>query len=85
MPLLKKSDAITKDMVNYRPITNLNTIDKIRESLAMEQMRRHMDNLPNLDPLQSTYWALHSIETAVTRVVNDLLSVTANKSPSVLL
>ena len=58
---------------------------KILERLAMNQMRRHMENLPNLGPLQSAYRALHSTETAMTKVVNDLLFATASISPSVLL
>ena len=70
---------------NYRPITNLSTIGKILERLAMKQMRSHMEDSPNLDPQQSEYRALHSTETAMTRVMNDLLSAKYSKSPSVLL
>ena len=82
---MKRPGAIAEDTSNYRPITNFNAIGKIRERLAVEQMRRQMENSPNLAPLQSVYRALHSIETAMTRVVNDLQSATASKSPSVLL
>ena len=85
MLLLKKPGASTKDMWNYRPIANLNTIGNILERLAMEQMRRHMENSPKIGPLQSAYRAFNSTETAMTRVVYDLLSATARKSPSVLL
>ena len=44
-----------------------------------------MENPQNLVPLQSAYRALHSTETAGTRVVKDLLSATASKSLSVML
>ena len=71
-PLLKKPGASTKDMANFRPIMNLNTIGKILERLAMKQMRSHMGNSPNLGSQQSVYWAFHSTETAITRVVSDL-------------
>ena len=50
-PLLKKPGASTENMSMYRPITNLNTVGKILERLAMEQMRRHMERSPNFDPL----------------------------------
>ena len=51
-----------ENMSKYRPITNLNTIGMILERLAMKQMRHHMENSPNLGPLQSVYRALHSNE-----------------------
>ena len=85
MPLLEKSDASMENISNYLSITNIKTIRKILERHAMKQMRRHMENSPNLGPLQTAYQALHSIETAMARVVNDFLSSSASKSPSVLL
>ena len=65
-PLLKKPGANTADMSNYRPITNLNTIGKILEHLAMNQLRRNMESTSNGAPLQSAYRAFHSTETAMT-------------------
>ena len=84
-PLLTKPGADDKDMVNCWPTTNLNTIGKIIERLSQNQIRRLIRDSPNVGPLQSAYRALHSTETAVTRVVNDLLSATDIKTPSVLL
>ena len=83
--LLKKPGASTSDMSNFRPITNLNTIGKILERLAMKQLRRHSDQSPNLGHLQSAYRALHSTETAMTKVVSDLLSAVDSGEPSALL
>ena len=59
-PLLKKPGVSTSDMSNFHTITNLNTIGKILERLAMKQLRRHSDHSPNLGHLQSAYRALHS-------------------------
>ena len=84
-PVLKKPDASTEDMANFRPITNLNTIGNILKRLAMKQMRSHMGNSSNLGSKQSAYRDLHSTETAMTRVVSDLLTATDSRSPSVLL
>ena len=42
-PLLKKPGASTSDMSNFRWITNLNTIGKFLERIAMKQLRRHSD------------------------------------------
>ena len=85
VPLLQKPGASMKDMSNYRPITYLTTIGKILERLAMEQKSCQMENSPNHGPLQLAYRALHSTEMAITRVVNDLLSAAASKSPFILL
>ena len=84
-PLLKKPGTGTTDMANFRLITILNTIGIILERLAMTQMRSHMGNSPNLASQQSAYRALHSTETAMTRVVSDLLAAIDSGSPSVLL
>ena len=83
-PVLKKPGADDKDMAKFRPITNLNTISKILECLSQNQIHRHIQGSLNFGPLQSKYCALHSTETAMTRVVNDLLAAT-DKTPSVLL
>ena len=80
---LKKPGVDDKDMANFQPITNLNTIGKILEHLAQNQIHRHIQDTPNFSLLQSAYHALHS--TAMTRVVNDLLAATDNKTPSVSL
>ena len=56
--LLQKSGAVTSDMLNFRPITNLNTIVKILECLKLKQLRHHIKCSPNIDPLQAAYWAL---------------------------
>ena len=78
-PLLKTPGTDDKNVVNFRPITNLNTIGKILEHLAQDQICRHIQSAPNFGPLQSAYRALHSTEMAMTRVVNDLLAATDNK------
>ena len=45
-PILKKLDADTEDMSNYRQITNLNTIETILERLAQKQLRRRIEQSP---------------------------------------
>ena len=72
-------------MSNYRAITNLNTIGKLLERLAQAQLRKHIKSSTNVAPLQSAYRVLHLTETAMTRVVSDLLSTTDSKTPSAFL
>ena len=84
-PLLKKPGTDTVDTANYRSITNLNTIGMLVEHIVQKQLRRHIETSPNVGPLQSAYRALYSTETAMTRVVSDLLTATDSRTPSVLL
>ena len=63
-PLLKKPGADDKDMANFRPTTNMNTIGKIVERLTQYQIRRHLKDSPNFGQLQSACRALRSAVTA---------------------
>ena len=72
-------------MANYRPTINFHTIWKLLERIVQKQLRRHIEVSPNVAPLQSAYRALHSTETAMARVVNNLLTATDSRTPSVLL
>ena len=85
MPLLKKPGVGLDDMSNYRPITNLNTIEKLLGRLAQAQLRKHIESSTNAAPLQSSYHVLQSTETAMMGVISDLLSTTNSKTPSGLL
>ena len=83
--LLKKPGADTNEMPNFQPITNLDTFGKILERLALKQLRRYLEGCWNIGPLQWVYRDLHCIETAMTKVVSDLLTAADSKFPSVLL
>lgn len=84
-PLIKKATADASDPASYRPITNLNSIGKLLERLAQQQLRRHIGLSANQNAFQSAYRAVHSTETAMTKVVNDLLTTVDSKRPSLLL
>ena len=73
-PRLKKAgaDPILK---NLRPISNLAFISKLTERAVFNQTHEHC-TVNNLYPKnQSAYRKLHSTETALLRVKNDLLIV----------
>ena len=55
MTLLKKPGISADDMYNERPITNLITIRKIPEYLAMKQIQCHMESMENIALMQSAY------------------------------
>ena len=54
-PLLKKPGLPKSDLANFRPISNLNTIGKILERLALSRIFPHISKSPSFSPLQSAY------------------------------
>ena len=68
-PLLKKATLDKEVMKNYRPVSNLSFVSKIIEKAAMSQI----SSFASLTKFQSAYRPLHSMETALLRVQNDIL------------
>ena len=71
-PLIKKPGLDPADPASYRPITNLPTLSKVLEKLALSRLRQHIVSSDSFCRFQSAYRAAHSTETALLRVVNDL-------------
>ena len=84
-PLLKKKGLDIKDPANYRPITNLSTISKILEKLALARIKSNVHASENFGSFQSAYRAGHSTETALLRVTNDLNTSMDKKACNTLL
>ena len=72
-PLLKKPGLPKSDLANFRPISNLNTIGKILERLALACLLPHISISPSFGPLQSAYRKYHSTETALLKLTNDIM------------
>ena len=72
-PLLKKPDADPDDVKNYRPISNLTVLSKLLERLVAKQLLDYLTTTRLLPDLQSAYRAYHSTETAVLKVLSDIL------------
>ena len=72
-PLLKKPGLSRSDPSNFRPISNLNTIRKILERLALKWLFPRISLSPSFSPLQSAYRKFHSTETALLKLTNDIL------------
>ena len=77
-PLLKKAnlDLIYK---NYRPVSNLQFISKLVERVAVEQLVDHVNRNNLMEVNQSAYRELHSTETALVKVREDILKAIDNK------
>ena len=61
---------LSQHVANYRPISNLNNISKIREKLFMARLQPHIVSSLNFNQLQSAYRPLHSTETALLHTLN---------------
>ena len=59
-------------MNNYRPISNLNSVSKILERLALARLSPLITASPNFNPLQSAYRKLHSTETCTLKTLSDI-------------
>jgi len=60
----------------YRPISNLTFLSKVVERLVCRQLATFLDNHKLLPELQSVYRKHQSTETAVLKIVSDILQAT---------
>lgn len=77
-PLHKKAgfEPVPK---NYRPVSNLQYTSKLVETVVAKQLRKHLSWNNLLPVYQSAYRCHRSTETALLRVVNDILLNTDNQ------
>ena len=84
IPLIKKPDLDKNILKNYRPVSNLSFLSKILEKIVMSQLKNYLST-NNLFPIyQSAYRHSHSTETALLRVMNDLLTESDINNDSIL-
>ena len=71
-PLLKKPSLDRNLLKNYRPVSNLSFISKLIEKVVANQLNSYInkEGLSNLN--QSAYKRLHSTETALLKIQNDI-------------
>ena len=72
-PRRKKPGSDPSDVQNYRPVSNLTFVSKVVEKLVCHQLVSFFERLKILPTLQSAYRKNHSTETAVLKVITDVL------------
>jgi hypothetical protein len=80
-PVIKKPSLDKGTLKNYHPVSNLPFISKILEKAVLAQVTDHMVLHDLYCPVQSAYRPLHSTETALLKIVNDIfLALDSGKS-----
>ena len=72
-PLLEKAGLYLNVFKNYRLVPNLPFLSKMLEKIAIARLSRHLVGNGLLKPLQSDYRLNHSTETALLKLVSDML------------
>ncbi len=85
IPLLKKILLDPEIFKNFRPVSNLRYISKLVEKVVAHYVQDHMARNNLHEILQSAYKPLHSTETALLRVQNDLLRAIDGRQATILL
>ena len=77
-PGLKKPSLASNVFVNYRPVTNLSYFSKTLERCVYSQLESHLNVNKLIPSSQSAYRKLHSTETSLLKVSNDILAALNN-------
>jgi len=72
-PILKEAYLDSSDPKSYRPISNISVLSKLLEHLISKQLVTHLRKNDLFPDLQSAYLSNHLKETAVLKVLLDIL------------
>ena len=83
-PLLKKV-GLELEYANYRPVSNLSFLSKLIEKAVLHRLNLHVSENDLLPKNQSAYRKFHSCESALLRLVHDLLDAMEKKQVTALI
>jgi len=84
-PVIKDRNEDHNALKNYRPISNTSFLSKLLEKSAIRQIKSHIEDNNLHGSYQSGYRKNHSCETALLKVVNDLMGMVRTKGAAVLI
>lgn len=85
-PVLKKSSLDHNDLANYRPVSNLPFLAKVTEKIVASRLTAYLQGNDLHECLQSAYRKNHSVETALLKVSDDILtSIDCRKAAALVL
>jgi Reverse transcriptase (RNA-dependent DNA polymerase) len=76
--ILKKSGLTEDDAKNYRPISNMSVSSKLLDRLVAGQLVDYLNSHDIFTENQSAYQANRSTETAIAKVLSDILTAIAH-------
>ena len=85
IPVLKKPSLDREEMSSYRPISNLPFLAKVVEKVAAKRLMTHLQDNDLHEAMQSAYKQLHSVETALLRISDDILRAVDNKKAVIII
>ena len=83
-PLIKKIILDAEILKNYRPVSNLSFLSKLIERLVCVQLVNHLGKNGLYEVFQSAYREVHSTETTLLRVQNDILQAVDCRGGAIL-
>ena len=78
-PLIKKL-GLDLLLSNYRPVSNLSFWSRLVENVVLQQFNKHCDQNNLIPDYQSAYRVNYSCETALVKIINDILWSMENKN-----
>lgn len=84
-PVLKKPTLDTSILANFRPVSVLPFISKVMEKIVFLQLQSFLSTNRIYETFQSGFKSLHSTETALIRVLNDILMITDSGASVILI
>ena len=83
-PILKKSTLDHNVLANYSPVSNLPFIAKVTEKIVASRLTTHLQGNELFECLQSAYKKHHSVETALVKITDDILTSIDSKKAVIL-